>query len=131
MTKKEKQPIALPPEAQQLLMQLQVFKQQLQAIAMQKEGMHIQKLENSKALEELEKTKDSEEVFKVVGPVLIKSTKKDMEEELTDRNKTIDSRLKTFEKQEKSTTEKAMEIQNKLQEMLSGAGPKTQSEAAG
>ena len=129
--KKSEKPMQLPPEAQQMLMQLQVFRQQMQSLAMQKEGMHIQKLENEKAIEELGKTKESEEVFKAVGPILIKSSKTEMEKELKERNETIERRLKAFESQEKSINEKAADIQKKLQEMLTGAKQESGPETAG
>ncbi|MFQ6009836.1 MAG: prefoldin subunit beta [Candidatus Aenigmatarchaeota archaeon] len=120
MVKKTEKPVALPPEAQQMLMQLQAFRQQLQALALQKESLQIQKLENEKALEELGKTKQGEDVFRAVGPILIKSSKKKMEKELKERNESIDLRLKTFEKQEAAVNQRVMELQKKLQQMLSG-----------
>ncbi|MEM5804567.1 MAG: prefoldin subunit beta [Candidatus Aenigmatarchaeota archaeon] len=120
MLSKEK-PLSLPPEAQQMFVQLQALRQQMQSIAIQKEGMSIQRMENDKALEELEKAKESDEVFKAVGPILIKSSKKDMKKELQERNETIDVRLKALEKQESAAKDKALELQTGLQKMLSGA----------
>jgi prefoldin beta subunit len=126
---KEKGPMALPPEAQQMLMQLQGFRQQMQAIAVQKEGMQIQKMENDKALEELEKMKESEEVFKAVGPILVKSTKKDMKKELQERNETIGVRIKSLDKQETLAKDKTMELQVNLQKMLTAPAQKSSEES--
>lgn len=108
----------IPPAAQQILMQMQTFQQQGQAIMLQRETLTIQKMEIEKALEELAKAKEKEEVFKAVGPILVKSTKKELEKELKEKNEMIELRLKSFDKQEEKIKEKLMEGQQKLQGML-------------
>ncbi len=112
--------VVLPAGAQQLLLQLQTLQQQYQAIAVQKEAMSLQKLEFDKALEELGKAKDSEDVYKAVGPVLVKSTKALLMNELGERKETIDLRVKALEKQEEKLKEKLKEMQVKLEEMFKG-----------
>ena len=68
-----------------MLVQMQTLQTQYQTIALQKETLALQKIETEKALEELKKTKDKEDVFKIVGPVLVKSTKADLVKELSDK----------------------------------------------
>jgi prefoldin beta subunit len=109
----------LGPEAQQMLMELQAYQQQMQTVLMQKESLTIQQMENGKALEELAKT-THDDVFKTVGPILIKSTKKAMTEELKEKQETIDLRLKSLQKQETRIRDKMKESQDKLEEMLRG-----------
>lgn len=108
----------LPASAQQSLMQMQTFQQQHQAIAIQKEALSMQKLELEKALEELGKAKDGEEVYKAVGPILVKSTKSELNGELGERKETIDLRLNALDKQEDKIKEKLKELQGKLEAML-------------
>ena len=122
------QTITLPPEAQQLLIQMQAFQQQYQTLGMQREALSMQKIESEKALEELKKTKDKEEVFKIVGPVLVKSTRQDLIKELGEKKEMADMRLKSLEKQEERIREKLEEIQKKLEGMFKGIAP---SDAAG
>lgn len=110
--------ISLPPAAQQLLLQLQTAQQQGQAISIQHESLTIQKMEIEKALEELKKTKDSEEVFKAVGPILVKSTKSNLTKELGEKKESIEMRLSSLEKQDAKLREKVKELQTKLQELL-------------
>ena len=112
--------MSLPPAAQQLLLQMQTFQQQYQSAAVQKEGLTIQKLELDKALEELARTKDGEDVYKAVGPILIKSSKSEMTKELSERLETIEVRLKSLDRQEDKVKEKMQEGQKQLQELLSG-----------
>ena len=119
--------IKLSPEAQQMLMELQAYQQQMQTVLLQKESLSIQQMENSKALEELEKT-THDDVFKTVGPILIKSTKKILTEELKERQETIDLRLKSMQKQETRIRDKMKEAQDKLEEMLQAHGVKGTAE---
>ena len=119
--------IKLSPEAQQMLMELQAYQQQMQTVLLQKESLSIQQMENSKALEELEKT-THDDVFKTVGPILIKSTKKILTEELKERQETIDLRLKSMQKQETRIRDKMKEAQDKLEEMLQAHGIKGTAE---
>jgi len=110
--------IEMSPEAQKYLMELQTIQAQLQNIAMQKETFTIQNIEIEKALEELEKADDNEDVFKAVGPVLIKTKKIDMVSELKEKKETAEVRLKSLEKQESDLQKKIQEGQQKLQELL-------------
>ena len=107
---------------------MQMFQQQMQSIIMQKETLTFQKVETEKALDELGKLKDSDEVFKAVGPILVKSTKTELEKELKEKMETVEVRLKTLEKQEAQIKEKAEEVQKKLEEILK---PADEQQAAG
>jgi prefoldin beta subunit len=113
-------PMTLPPAAQQAIMQLQTFQQQANALAMQRESLTIQKIELERALEELKKAADKEDIYKAVGPVLIKTSKSSMVKELGEKKETADVRLKSIEKQDAKIHEKIKEIQGKLGEMLRG-----------
>ena len=124
------EPMQLPPQAQQLLMQMQTFQQQVQAIAIQKDTLNMQKLEFDKALEELKRTKDGEDVYKAVGPILIKSSKSELVKELSDKLETIEVRLKSLDKQEDKVKEKLQEGQQQLQQMLMLSGTTKKGKSA-
>ncbi|MBR9682107.1 MAG: prefoldin subunit beta [Candidatus Aenigmarchaeota archaeon] len=110
--------IEMTPDAQKYLMELQTIQAQLQNIAIQKETFTIQNIEIEKALEELAKTDDNEDVFKAVGPILIKTNKADMVKELKEKQETAEVRLKSLEKQEAEFQGKIQAGQQKLQELL-------------
>ncbi len=116
------EPMKLSPQAQQALIQMQTFQQQMHGIVLQKETLNLQNMEISKALDELEKAKDGDDVFKAVGPILIKSSKKDMEKDLKEKKETIGLRVNNLEKQEGKLQEKMKEVQKKIQDILK---PKT------
>jgi prefoldin beta subunit len=119
----------ISPEAQKLLMKFQTLQQQFQAVAMQKETFTMQKVELGKAVEEL-KTSNTDDVYKTVGPILIKSTKVDLEKELGEKLETIDLRLKSLETQEETFKEKLKENQEAIQKALVGAMGTENKEAA-
>ena len=110
----------IPAQAQQLLIQLQQLQQQLQQLAQQKQIMEIQKLELDKALEELEKTQSKEEVYKMVGPILVKTEKAKLEKDLSDKKESIEVRIKRLDSQMDKMQEKAKETQMSLQKILEG-----------
>jgi len=109
--------IKITPEAQQMLMDLQTFQQQMQTVMIQKESLNVQNIEIDKALEELKKT-TTEDVYKAVGPILIKSTKKELEKELSEKKETLDLRLKSLQKQEERLKERLKSSQGKFEEFL-------------
>ena len=122
--------IKITPEAQQILIDLQTFQQQMQTVLIQKESLNLQSIEIEKALEELKKA-TTEDVYKAVGPILIKSTKKDLEEELGERKETLELRLKSLQKQEDRLKERLKESQEKFEEFLKatqGKPEKTRAE---
>ena len=109
--------IKISPEAQKTLIELQTFQQQMQTVLLQKESLNMQNMEIDKALEELNKT-GHDDVYKAVGPILIKSTKKELDKELSERKETIELRLKSLQKQENRLKEKLKESQEKFEEIL-------------
>ncbi len=98
---------------EEIMIQYQQLQQQLQTIMMQKEQYRIQLAEFEKAADDLKNTK-SDEIFKVSGTILIKSSKKDVQKDLEEQKETLDVRMKTFDKQENLLRDKLMEVQKKL-----------------
>ncbi len=104
-----------PQQAQQLLEQAQMHQQQLQSLVAQKEALNMQTTEIQKALTELSTTKD--DVYKVAGPILIKTDLESVKKELGDKLDFISLRIKTLEKSEKRLKEQFEEISQKLSKM--------------
>ncbi|QQG39944.1 MAG: prefoldin subunit beta [Candidatus Aenigmatarchaeota archaeon] len=117
----------IPQQAQQMIMQLQAAQQQLQAFAMQRQSLTMQKHEIEKATEELTSANDKEDVYKLSGPIMVRSTKSKLLDELKERIAKIDSGIKRLEDHEKKIAEKAQENQTKLEKMF--APPETKGQA--
>ncbi len=82
--------------------EMQLLEQNLQNLLMQKQAFQMELSETDSAIEELKKS--GEEVYKIIGQLMIKSEKKKIEEELSEKKKLLDLRLKNIEKQEASMT---------------------------
>ena len=82
-------------------------------------------MELDKALEELKKA-TTEDVYKAVGPILIKSTKKDLEKELSEKKETLELRLKSLQKQEDRIKEKLKGVQEKFEDFLKSSQDKSE-----
>jgi prefoldin beta subunit len=106
-------------EAQNTLAEAQAYQQQVQGILMQKENMSLQRSEIKKALDELDKSTETE-IFKMSGPILIKAKKPDVKKELSEKEDLINIRIKSLEKTEKRAKEKLDELKEKLTREMSG-----------
>ena len=75
----------MPPWLQEQIAKMQQTQQSLQSILSQKQQVEMENVESERALEELQKAKDEEQVFKYAGSILIKSDKKTLIEELEEK----------------------------------------------
>jgi len=86
------------------IQEMQDFERSLQNLLLQKQSFQIESAENEETLNEIEKTGD--EVFKMIGQLIIKTEKEKVKKELEEKKKILELRIKTFEKQEKILIEK-------------------------
>ena len=94
--------------------QLQIAEQTMQTYLQQKQNFQTQQLEVESALKELENTTDS---YKIIGNIMVKSSKDDLVKELDSKLEMLSVRIKAIEKQEEKLKEKTEELQK---EILSG-----------
>lgn len=94
------------------MQEMQILEQNLQNILMQKQGFQMEFSETQSSLREV---KDSSgDVFKIVGQLMIKTNKEKIQEELTDKEKMIDLRIKSLEKQEETFSEQLTKLRDKF-----------------
>ena len=108
----------MPPWLQEQIGKLQQTQQGLQSIMGQKQQVEMDSNEAEKALEELKKTGDDDQVFKHAGSILIKSTKKDLIEELEEKKELAKTQITVLSKQEERLKSSLQEQEKKIQEML-------------
>jgi prefoldin beta subunit len=108
----------IPPIVQEQLMKLQQTQQNLQMILAQKQQLELDQVETEKALEELNKTTDDDEVFKHAGSILIKSKKKDLIEELEEKMELAKTKVSLLTKQEERLKTNLKEQETKIQELI-------------
>lgn len=90
------------------IQEIQILEQNLQNILYQKQSFQIELNESKTALEELEKSKD--DVYKIIGQLMIKTDKDKIKKELEDKEKMLELRLNSLEKQEKNFMEKIEDL---------------------
>ncbi len=89
--------------------QLQLLQQNLQNILIQKQQIQNQSAELESALSEL---KNTEKAYKILGNIMVASSKEDLTADLEEQKEVVDLRLKNLSKQEsklKETIEKFQE----------------------
>lgn len=91
-------------EREEILARIQLTEQALQNLLLQKQSFQLELLETENALSEVRATKG--EVFKIVGPVLVKAKKEDLIPELEKKKEILELRIKSIEKQEQEMKEK-------------------------
>ncbi len=111
----------IPPWLQEQLMKMQQDQQNLQSIMAQKQQVDMEKLEAEKALEELKKASDDENVYKHAGSILIKAKKEDLISELEEKQELAKTRASVLEKQKARLEATLKEHEKKLNEMMKGS----------
>ncbi len=87
--------------------------QQLRSVLIQKEALKLQIAEIENALNELERIKE-EKVYKLVGSVLIKKSKDEVQKELIEIKEDAEIKIASLENIEKDLMEKIKKIEEKL-----------------
>jgi len=103
-------------ETSRKIQELQVFEHNLQAYLMQKQAVQIELNEITTALDELKKSSD--EVYKIVGNIMMKSDKESLSGELKEKKKVLDIRLSSIEKQEKLISSKSENLRDEIGKSL-------------
>jgi prefoldin beta subunit len=99
-------------ETEKDIAQLQLLEQNLQQFLAQRQAFQMQQLEIENALKEIELTK--EKPFKVVGNVMVETTKESLKTELSSKKELVEMRIKSIETQEAKIKEKADSLQKSI-----------------
>jgi len=96
---------------QEKIQRLQMIEQNLTNISVQKQQFQNQLFEIENALKEL---KDTKQAFKIVGNIMIESSKDTLANDLNDKKEISELRVQTLEKQEKELQEQAKSVQEEV-----------------
>lgn len=94
------------------LQELQILEQSLNNILLQKQMLQMELSESESALRGIETSKD--EVFKIVGQIMIKTDKEKVNSDLLNKKKLIELRMKSLEKQEITLSSKMEEVRDEF-----------------
>jgi prefoldin beta subunit len=92
--------------------ELNILEHNLQHLLMQRQAIESQLAEINNALSEVSKSND--DVYNVVGSVMLKTSKEKITHDLEARKKMIDIRLSSVDKQEKLIEFKVKELQKEI-----------------
>lgn len=109
----------ITPETEKKLQQLQVFEQNLQTLQAQRQALQLQIGEIDSALEELNTTKKA---YKIVSTIMVASDIPKLKTDLESKKEVLGLRIKTLEKQEKSTKDKASSLQEEVLKRMKPEG---------
>ncbi len=104
-------------QTREMVGQFQQYQQQLQAILIQKETMQLQLMETTKALEELDSTKN-EKAYKITGQIMVSKPVEELKKELSETKETIEIRMNSLEKTEERVTGKLKEMETELRKLV-------------
>ena len=107
----------MPPWLQEQIGKMQQSQQNLQSILMQKQQVEMENAESDRALEELKKASDGDQVFKYAGSILIKSDKKSLIDELEEKKELSKTKSTVLAKQEERLKTSLQEQEQKIQEI--------------
>lgn len=100
-------------ETHKKIHELQELEHSIQSLLMEKQNFQIELSEVSNALSEVEST--SEDVYKLLSGMLIKSEKSKVLKELNDKKKTFELRISAIEKNEKTIVDRIEKLRKEVQ----------------
>ena len=102
-------------ETTKKIQELQLLEQNIQNLMMQKQAFQMENNETMNALSEL---KESEEVYKIIGSILLKTQKIELSKDLERKKELLDLRIKNIEKQEEILRKKMLDLRNEIVQEL-------------
>ena len=103
-------------EKNQKIQQMKILEQNLQNLIMKKQAFQMELSETQSASKEIENS--GEEVFKIIGQLMIKTDKSKMKQELSNKEKILDLRTKAIEKQENSLIERLDKMREEVMKAM-------------
>jgi len=109
----------LDQETQAKIQELQMMEQSFQQLLMQKNAFSMESNETDYIIKEVEKT--SGELSRIIGnQVVIKTTKEEILEDMKNKKKLIDTRMKSIDEQEKEFSQKIEEVREEIMKKIQG-----------
>lgn len=94
------------------IQEIQILEQTLHNISFQKQAFQLELSETDEALEHLDSSGD--EIFRLIGQIMIKTDKKKSQEELLNKKKLLELRIKSIEKEEDALSKRVFSLREEL-----------------
>lgn len=105
-----------PQELREKLQEFQILEQNLQNIFLQKQAFQVELNETQDAAKEV--SSSSDEVYKIIGNIMVKAKKAELVKELEEKKDILNLRLKSLNNQEKILSEKMEKSREELEKEL-------------
>ncbi|MGV8168607.1 MAG: prefoldin subunit [Candidatus Nanoarchaeia archaeon] len=102
-------------EIQEKINNLSMLEQNMQQLSAQRQSFQNQMLEIDSALEEIT---GSNETYKIIGTIMIKTEPLKLKADLESKKKLIEIRIKSIEKQEDAIKDKSKKLQEEIMSSL-------------
>jgi prefoldin beta subunit len=117
----------IPPKVQNQLAMLQQMQQQLQTIVSQKAQYEMTVRESKRAVEDLGDVAEDANVYMSVGTIMMQQSKEKVLASLNEKIETLELRIKSLEKQEKTLQGRFEQLSAQIKGALEGHQPPSAS----
>src|SRR3989344_409276 len=94
------------------IQELQISERNLQSLSMEKQTMQVELNEVVNALEEINKSGDED--YKILSGIMVKTNKQTLSNDLAERKKVLELRIKSIEKQENMVEERNEKLRSEI-----------------
>lgn len=112
----------IPPRVQQYLAQLDKLQNTYLAVLSQKQSVDAQLIEVRNALSEIERIAEHQDVYKLVGNVLVKTSRDRVKEELNETKTLLEARQKTLENEIKRLSSEIEKLNETISRVVKEEG---------
>lgn len=109
-------PKEISQETAKKIQELQLLEQNIQNLMLQKQAFQFEMSETLNAISELSETK--EDVYKIIGSIMLKAKKSELEKDLRYKKELLDLRIKNIEKQEEAIKENLLKKRSEIMKDL-------------
>jgi len=113
---------SLPPEVQQTLAQYQTMRDNYARLDVEIKLIEAELADIENVLETLRNLKDEQEIYKMVGYILVKKKKEEVVSELEERKELLNIKREKYRKQLVVLEKQIKELESKLRELLAKYG---------
>ena len=99
-------------ESDKKIQDMQIIEETLHNILLQKQAFQMELSETISAIGEVKNSKD--DLFKIIGQIMLKTSKSKILEELENKERILNLRIKSLEKQENTLNEKFSSIRDEI-----------------
>lgn len=108
----------IPPELQTQLLKLQQLQSQLERLAYEKSIIEGELREVNEVLKELSNLPQDSPIYKIIGNLLVKQDRNNIQNELNERKELLELKSRTYQKQEGLLRKQLEDLQKKVNELV-------------